>query len=182
MALDDKERSERFEQIIATRQFGNAAVAKRPLEIEEEETTTPKNKKARVDQVLPYFFVAPLEIAANGLACVKWLPSSTPERVVIEEAIHHAIDLQCKDYNEEERNVPDCFIGTLLCAIGMLQTKKAEEPQNGKLVKLCHRHWPQLFTVKDFGQWEWDSDGHNNGRDQFFLTAHVVLYFAEDPF
>ena len=45
MALDDKERSERFEQIIATRQFGNAAVAKRPLEIEEEETTTPKNKK-----------------------------------------------------------------------------------------------------------------------------------------
>jgi len=174
MALDDKERSERFEQIIATRQFGDAAVAKRPREIEEE-TIAQKNKKARIDQVLPYFFIAPLEIADNGLEQIKWSPSSTPEAVVIKEAIHHAIDLQCKERNNEERNVPDCFVGTLLCAIEMLRNKKDENPKNEKLVKLCLRHWPQLFTVKDFGQWEMASD-------QMFLTAHVVLFFAEDPF
>jgi hypothetical protein len=145
-------------------------MSKRPHE-EEEEEEQHEQKKSRSEE-LPYFFVAPFPISDTGLLCTSWSPSSTPEGTIIEQAIQHAIELKTTTTDDSG---PDCYIGTLLCAIEMLEQKKQEEKSRRKLLALCKKHWPALLEVKDFG--EWKSDEELN-----FLTAHVVLYYAEDPF
>jgi len=122
---------------------------------------------------LPYYFISPMEISDVGFLTTMWSPSSTPEAQVIEEALHHAVKLR----QQGDEDGVDCWVGTFLCAINMLQCKEQDRKQNKRLLALVKKHWPQLLEVRDFGEWSEPGEMLND-----FCSVRAITCYMEDPY